>query len=179
MTEEGEMVVAKVSREREVFFVLQSMTGQEVGEAQVIVGKTGHDILLRAEHFNAGAVAGETEADETVMDQSGQIRENDIDDLPGREVIGLVDARQGFLRAGGRLFLFIKFKNEKGFLRQEAGEVLKETGEFPGSQHRRQAIGVRRIFQSFEKITFFQQGTAQALRIRPGTQAERKVEGTV
>jgi hypothetical protein len=179
MTEQGKMVVTEIGGEREMFLVRQSVAGKEVGEPQVIVGKTGNDLLFRAEHFDAGPVAGETETDEAVVNQPGQIGEDNLDNLPGREVVGIVDVRDGFVLAGNFLFIFIKFKNKKGFFREEAGEVLKETGEFASSQHRRQPKSVRRIFQSFEKITFFQQGTAQALGIRPGTQAERKVEGTV
>ena len=155
------------------------MAGQEMGEAQVIVGKAGNDILLRAEHFDAGAVTGETETDETVMNQPGQIGEDNVDNLAGGEIVRIINPRLRFLSAGDGLFFLIKFENEKGFIREETGEVLKETGKFTCSQHRRQPKSVRRIFQSFKQIAFFQQGAAQSLWIRPGTQAERKVEGTV
>jgi hypothetical protein len=179
MAQQGEMIVAEVGGEREMFLVLQPVAGKKMGEAQVIVGKTGNDLLFRAEHFDAGAVAGEAETDEAVMNQAGKIGENNFDDLPGREIVGIVDVRQGLVRVANRFFTIIEFKDEKGFIRDEPGEILEKIGKFSRSQHGGQAKSVRRIFQSFEKIAFFEQGAAQSLGIRPGAQAERKVEGTV
>jgi hypothetical protein len=179
MAKEGEMVMAEVGREREVLLVRQTMAGQQMGEAQWIVGETGHNLLFRAEHFDAGAVAGQAETDKTVMDEPGQVGEEDVNDLSGREIVRIVDAGRRFFFVAELPLIFIKLKNKEGFLRQESGEVLKETGQFARSEDGSQTKRIWRIFQSFEKITFFKQGATQALGVRPGAQAERKVEGTV
>jgi hypothetical protein len=113
------------------------------------------------------------------MDESGQVGADDVKDLPGREIIRIIDAWRRFLFVADLCIIFIKFKNKEGILGEDSGEVLKETGEFSRPEDGDQSKRVRRILQSFEKITFFEQGATQALRIRPGTQAERKVEGRV
>lgn len=101
-------------------------------------------------------VTGQPEADEAVMNQPGEIREDDVDDLLGRKIARIVDTGVLFVVGCDLSFVFVKFKNKEGFNGEKAGEVEKKTGEFTCPEHRRQAKSVRGIFQSFEKVTFFE-----------------------
>ena len=102
VTEKGEVIVAEVAGEEELFAMRYLLPGKEIHQADMVVGEAGQHLFFGVEELETGAVVGEAETDKTVVDQAGEERRQYFQEFVDGKIGGIIDGRALF-RVGGRL----------------------------------------------------------------------------
>ncbi len=178
VTQQREVIVTAVAGKEHVGPIVDTMGGQQVGELQAAAGKAAEDFLLGVEKLCPGAIVGEPEADESVVNQALEIGRNRLLELIDRQVGGVVDTGQGAIVLG-RLLLFglivVELEDEKRFTGKGPQEIAENAGDAVGAAKGGQAIGIRGIFQEGINVAFPLLFVCAPAHRGPGTNPERVI----
>ncbi len=154
VTEQREVVMAEVGMEGHLSGMLDPEAVQLIHGADMVVGEAGENLLFRIEDFRAGAVVGQAEADETVMDQTVDVGLERREQLVDRQVRRVEDIRDRRFPLADRLLVAVVLEDQEGFIDPLAAELVKKLRYFRRCRGNGEPVGIGRVFQQREGIAF-------------------------
>ena len=122
----------------------------------MVVGEKGQDFFLRIKHLLAGAIVGQAKTDKAIMHQPVPVRCDDLKDLNRWHIGRIVNGRCRWLRLFGVWFSDVELEDKERLFRHVLSKFVKDCAHLRGTGQDRKVIGVARVLQEGEIITFMQ-----------------------